>query len=112
MDAITDVEHVLKVLFDDKATTRKTVANEQAYRTAEAAVARSCRWPSVDADGYPVRAPEELVMAVVLRTARLIARRETPTGVLGVGEFGPVRIASIDRDIEELEAPWRKVVFG
>lgn len=82
------------------------------YLAAESAVASGCRWPTQDASGAEVPAPDALVQAVVLRTARYLARLDSPSGVIGVGEYGPVRIASVDRDIEELEAPWRRVVFA
>jgi len=104
---VTSSQHVAAVL-----GVTSTADFEQDYRSAEAVVAKTCRWPSVDAEGMPLNPPEDLVQAVVLRTARYLARRNSPTGVVGVGEFGPVRITSVDRDIEELEQPWRMVVFG
>lgn len=107
MAPVTTSDHVAAAL---GITT--SVHFEQDYRSAEAAVAKSCRWPTVDAQGMPLRPPEELVEAVILRTARYLARRESPTGIIGVGEFGPVRISSVDRDIEDLESPYRVVVFG
>lgn len=102
MIMITSLDHVAGFLGVDKRLPHVV----QAYQSAESMVGDQCRWPS------DTTAPEALVQAVILRTARYLARRDTPTGVLGVGEFGPVRIASVDRDIEELEAPWRRVVFG
>lgn len=104
---VTTAGHVFEVLGISTSTHA-----QQAYLAAEGAVASACRWPAIDPYGMPAPVPEALVQAVVLRTARYLARRESPTGVLGVGDFGPVRIASVDRDIEELEAPWRRVVFG
>ena len=107
MADVTNLDHVLIVLgVGDSEYTR------QAYRSAEAALAKTCRWSELDAAGMPLLPPEDLIEAVVLRTARYLARRESPTGVIGVGEFGPVRIAAVDRDIEDLEGPYRVVVFG
>jgi len=107
MAEVTTLTHVLTVLgVTDSEHVR------QAYRSAEAAQAAGCRWSELDATGMPLFPPEDLIEAVVLRTARYLARRESPSGVIGVGEFGPVRISSIDRDIEELEAPYRVVRFG
>lgn len=98
--AVTTKERVLEVL-----GVKTSPHFEVGYAAAEGAVASGCRWPAVDA-------PAALVEAVILRTARYLARRDSPAGVVGVGEYGPVRISSIDRDIEELEAPWRRVVFS
>ena len=106
--AVTSEEHVLGVL--------QIAASQhasQAYASAEDAVATACRWPTVDDAGESVPAPASLVWAVVLRTARNLARLTSPTGVVGVGDFGPVRITTVDRDIEEAEAQWRRMaVFG
>lgn len=104
--AITSVEHVANVLH---LTSHDDPTLQQSYQAAEAQVASACRVPPVP-DGET--APQALVMAVVLRTARLLARRDSPTGVLGVGELGPVRLARIDQDVEALEAPWRKLAFA
>ncbi len=105
--AVTTKERVLEVL-----GVKTSPHFEVGYAAAEGAVASGCRWPTVDEDGVEIEAPAALVEAVVLRTARYLARRESPAGVVGVGEYGPVRISSVDRDIEELEAPWRRVVFS
>lgn len=107
MAPVTTSAHVASAL-----GVASTVHFEQDYRSAEAAIAKSCRWPESDVDGMALNPPEELILAVILRTARYLARRESPSGVIGVGEFGPVRISSIDRDIEDLEGPYRRVVFG
>lgn len=105
--AVTTKERVLEVL-----GVRESPQLEAGYAAAEGAVASGCRWPTVGEDGAPIDAPAALVEAVILRTARYLARRDSPAGVVGVGEYGPVRISSVDRDIEELEAPWRRVVFS
>ncbi len=100
--AITSLAHVVAVLHLGDPSD-PTLASS--YAAAEGQVAQACRVP-------PGPAPDALVMAVVLRTARLLARRDSPTGILGVGEFGPVRLARIDQDVESLEAPWRKLAFA
>lgn len=108
MAAVTTLEDVLHTLGI------KTSAHvERAYLAAESVVAQSCVWPQTDeTTGGPLAAPDALVQAVVLRTARYLARRNSPDGIVGVGEFGPVRVTGTDRDIEELEKPYRRVVFG
>lgn len=101
MMAVTSLEHVIDVL-----QVAPSPAIQQGYRAAESAVASGCLWPAAGV-------PEALVEAVVLRTGRYLARQQAPSGVVGVGDFGPVRMVSVDRDIEELEGPWRRMdVFG
>jgi len=100
--AITTVEHVAKVLHLGDAADPTLL---QAWEAAESQVASECRWSAIPA-------PAALVESVILRTARLLARRDSPTGVIGVGEFGPVRLSTVDRDVEALEAHYRKAVFA
>lgn len=50
---------------------------------------------------------DDLRLALLLRTARYVARRASPEMVAGFSEFGPVRIARIDADIDALEQPYR-----
>lgn len=57
-------------------------------------------------------APADLVQAVRLLTARYLARRNSADGTLGMSEFGVGRIATVDRDVESLIGPYRRVVFG
>lgn len=56
--------------------------------------------------------PADLQQAVRLLIARHLARRNSPDGTLGMSEFGVGRIATVDRDIEAMLAPYRRVVFG
>lgn len=77
-----------------------------ARNAAEAYIGHVCRVP----DTLP--APGDLVQAVRLLVARLLARRNSPDGTLGMSEFGVGRIATVDRDIAQLIAPYRRVVFG
>lgn len=51
--------------------------------------------------------PAGLVQAVNLLTARYLARRNSPDGVVGMGDLGPARVPLIDRDVERLMDPWR-----
>lgn len=72
---------------------------------AEAYIGGRCRIP----EGTP---PPELVAAVRLLVARYLARENSPDGFVGMSEFGPARISTIDRDVQSLIAPYRPVVFG
>ena len=78
---------------------------ETGWAAAEAYVADRCRWPEDTR-------PDGLVEAVLLLTGRFLARHNSPDGLVGGGELGPARIATLDRDAERLMQPYRKVVFG
>lgn len=58
-------------------------------------------WPAVpDAVGFACR----------LKAARLVSRKDSPQGVLGFGDFGPVRLSrSEDADVMSLLDPYRRV---
>lgn len=89
-------------------------------RAWEAATAyvwnRIVPWYVPDSEGNPPApvppAPADLVQAVLLLTARYLARKNSPDGFLGMGEFGPARVPAVDRDVEALIGPYRPVVFG
>lgn len=54
---------------------------------------------------------EDLVQALLRRCARTLAARGVPLGVTQ-GEFGPARLGTFDGEIERLEGPARRFVFG
>jgi hypothetical protein len=56
--------------------------------------------------------PDDLRLAAMLRAARYLARRMSPEGLVGFGDFGPAQIATVDRDVRELEAPYAKPVVA
>lgn len=90
---------------------------EAAYNAAEEWVRDRCRWAKdVDTEADPPEewppAPDALVQAVLLLTARYLQRRLSPDGLVGMGELGMMRVSSIDRDVESLTRPFRQVVFG
>lgn len=51
--------------------------------------------------------PSDLVLAVDLLTARYLARRNSPDGMVGLGDLGPAHVAYTDADVERLLNPWR-----
>jgi len=63
----------------------------------------------VDEAGQPYYT-EDLKLAVYLRTARYLHRRNSPTGLEGFSEFGPVQIALSDRDVANLESAYLRHV--
>jgi len=55
----------------------------------------------------------DLVQAIYRRVARTVAARGIPLGMLGGdSEFGTARLSRFDAEIERLEGPNRKLVFG
>ena len=61
-------------------------------------------WPAV---------PDAVKQATYIHAARLYKRRESPTGVLGGGDFGLVRVGTIiDPDVEQLLGPYRYLTVG
>lgn len=51
--------------------------------------------------------PDDLVLAVDLLTARYLARRNSPDGMVGLGDLGPAQVMYTDADVERLLNPWR-----
>lgn len=76
---------------------------------ATAAVrARATRIP-VDAGDV---CPPEVAEAVLLWTNRLVARANSPTGVVGTDDMGQALIPGRDPDIRRLISPWSSPVLA
>lgn len=60
-------------------------------------------WPSV---------PDEIAEATRLQAARLFRRKDSPEGVAGSAEWGAIRLARIDPDVEALIRPYALPGFG
>ena len=56
-------------------------------------------WPSV---------PDPVKQATLMLSARLYGRKASPMGVIGVGDFGPVRISRSDPDIAYLLMDYKR----
>lgn len=56
--------------------------------------------------------PAELAEAVMLWTNRLLARRNSATGVVGIDETGSAMVPGKDADIARMLSPWREPVLG
>ncbi len=56
--------------------------------------------------------PADFDQAIIMAAARLWDRRNTPNGIGGFGEFGSVRVTSIDPDVTSLLAPYRRWCFA
>jgi hypothetical protein len=56
-------------------------------------------WPAI---------PGPVERAALIWALRLLNRRQTPTGIMGFGEFGGVRLSTIDPDVRALLSPFRR----
>jgi hypothetical protein len=83
-----------------------------AYNAAEGYVSERCSWPTVDDEGEPVDPPASLVEAVNLLTARYLARRTSPNGMVGMDDLGAFRVPGSDGDVERLMNPWRDIAVA
>lgn len=71
-------------------------------------------YPSVEVTarwGWPV-VPAEVTEATLLVASRLYARRSSPTGVAGFGDYGVVRVTSSDADVARLLDPYTRPSGG
>lgn len=54
--------------------------------------------------------PVDVKQACLIKAARLFARHQSPNGIAGVGDFGPIRISRFeDPDVVDLLGPYRRV---
>lgn len=60
----------------------------------------------------PITAAPDYELAVVMQSARVYKRRNSPEGVVSFGEDGAIRVSSIDRDVAALLAPFRSWAFA
>jgi hypothetical protein len=59
--------------------------------------------------GYGTAVPTEIKHATILLASRQFKRYDSPTGVLGFGDFGPVRVGSrLDPDVAMILQPFRR----
>jgi len=56
-------------------------------------------WPAV---------PDSIKQATLMLASRLYSRKASPMGVIGVGDFGPVRVSRSDPDIAHLLMDYRR----
>ena len=65
-----------------------------------------------DDAGLPLPVPGDVHKAGLLMTNRLMARRNSPDGVVGVSDMGTATVLSYDADISALLGPWTAVVVA
>jgi hypothetical protein len=56
--------------------------------------------------------PEEVVEATILKAVSLFKRKDSPNGIEGFSDFGPVRISKNDPDYVALLGPFKKQVIA
>jgi len=67
----------------------------------------------VDDTGTPlIPVPSALIEAGNLLTNRLVARRNSPDGIVGVSDMGTARVQSYDADITALVSPWTEMTVA
>ena len=71
------------------------------YGDGLAAVEVTAKW------GWPA-VPDSVKQATLMLASRLYGRKASPMGVIGVGDFGPVRISRSDPDIAHLLMDYRR----
>lgn len=101
---IVDLEDVKQWLAVNGGGSLPTDVLARAHAAAERYVSARCRIPD--------EVPDDLVLAVCLQTARYLARRNSPAGLIGIDDLAVAQIPGNDADVLRLMAPHRKVVFG
>lgn len=91
---------------DDAAITTATAA------AAEAVELRAPRGFVTDEGGAEIPPPAMLLEAGLLLTNRLMSRRNSPDGVVGVSDMGTATILSYDADIAKMIGPWTPMVVA
>ncbi len=61
---------------------------------------------------YRYRYPGPIVEACIIQAARIFRRKDAPFGVVGTPEIGMVRIVSLDPDVKQMIAPYKRLVVG
>lgn len=56
--------------------------------------------------------PTAIKQATILLAIRLFKRLDSPLGVAGMSDLGPVRVSKMDPDIDRLIAPFKKVIMA
>jgi len=96
--------------FDDVALQEgldAALAHQQSVLRFPVYSAANCNSPELFDQPYY---SDDLRLAAMLRTARYLARRNSPEGLVGFGEFGVAQVALSDRDVAQLESPYVRVV--
>ena len=97
---------------DPSDVTDDAAIAEAIAATMEALELRAPRAFTVDETGTPLPVPHGLHESGLLLTNRLMARRNSPDGIVGVSDMGTARVLSYDADITSLVSPWTDAVVA
>lgn len=86
--------------------TKDDVACDQALSAVKVAIVARC--PTL----ATLPCPEDVLYATLLWTNRLLSRRNSPDGIVGVADLGIATIARTDRDILQMLSPWVSPVIA
>lgn len=82
------------------------VAIDQALLAVKQAVVARCPTLATAA------CPADVSYGTLLWTNRLLVRRQSPEGVVGIADLGVATIAAFDRDIAQMLSPWIEPVIA
>lgn len=82
------------------------VAIDQALSAVEEAIVARC--PTL----ATANCPNDVVYATLLWTNRLLSRRNSPDGIVGVQDLGVATISRVDGDVRQLLSPWTEPVIA
>lgn len=82
------------------------VAIDQALSAVKSAIVARC--PGLSA----APCPADVLYACLLWANRLLVRRQSPEGIVGVPDMGMVTIATYDSDIRQMLTPWYEPVIA
>jgi hypothetical protein len=97
---------------DPADVTDDAAISEAVDASMEAIQIRAPRAFVLDDAGQPVAPPYGTHQAGLLLTNRLMSRRNSPDGVVGVSDMGTATILSYDADINVLLSPWSEMVVA
>jgi hypothetical protein len=112
-DWLTPDEYKAWARIDATDTTDDAAISEAVAATMEVLEERAPYGFVIDPDtGAPEPVPHRIHQAGLLLANRLMARRNSPDGVVGVSDMGTARILSYDADINALISTKEEMVLG
>jgi hypothetical protein len=109
---LTPDEYKAYARIESADTTDDAAITEAVDASMEAIQLRAPRGFVTDEAGAALPVPYGVHQAGLLLTNRLMSRRNSPDGVVGVSDMGTARILSYDADINVLLSPWTEMVVA
>jgi hypothetical protein len=88
------------------ADTRDDAAIDQALAAVTSSIVERCPLLLTEA------CPYEAQYATLLWTNRLLSRRNSPDGIVGVADLGIATVSRADKDILQMLSPWLEQVIA